>query len=184
MKKTPLNFSKFALLIDTSRVDSPCRGEFGTWDIRFVDISNGVDNLDYPDKWDATGKVFLDLAFHVQWTRNSEDKQTYAWRLSYDSTSVDSVEIAEAHLLMMKRIAKARQEQIVSPKTFGQFVTLLARGIGVKTFVRRGQPRETTSWRSLSDHYYSSHLVDDLLVHLIDHEIDKHFLSSTRSEVA
>jgi hypothetical protein len=172
VKNTNKPLSNFALIVDDSRIDKT--GEHGVWKLRFADISRGIDAMEYPDKFDATGRMFNGLTVYVQWTR-SEHGKTYAWNFYYDGVDIENVDVAEAHLSMMRRIKKAREQMIVWPATFGQYITLVTRGIGVKTFVRRGERRDNPGWRSLSDHYYIPNNVDNYLSNVIDNEISKHY---------
>jgi hypothetical protein len=177
MKKPAITPAHYALVVDKSRIDTgSCRGEYGTWQFRFVDISKGIDALDYPDKWDATGRLFKDLTVRVQWSREDNvTLRTYAWQFYFDDARVEDVQTAESHLAMMKRIDKARQSMVISPNTFGQFLTLMCLGIGVKTFLTKGERKDNPGWRSLADHYYIGHTVDNYLATLVDHEIARHY---------
>jgi hypothetical protein len=176
--KTPVkhNFADFALVVDKTLIDTrSCSGEYGTWQLRFVNMSKGIDNLDYPDKYDSTGRMFHDLTISVQWTRTEHGK-TYAWRFSYKDADINSIQAAEAHLCMMKRLDKAYRSMVITPQTFGQYATLMVRGIGVKTFVRKGERKDNPGWRSLQDNYYYGHSVDSYLAEYLDSAISQNYL--------
>jgi hypothetical protein len=55
----------------------------------------------------CTGRMFNGLTVRVQWTR-AKHGESYAWQMYFDDVCVESVEVAEAHLAMMRRIDKAR----------------------------------------------------------------------------
>ncbi|RZU28957.1 hypothetical protein BDD14_6543 [Edaphobacter modestus] len=70
------------------------------------------------------------------------------------------------------------------PKTFGEFVTMLLKGLGIKTYITVGEAKSNTPWRLIDDHHHHAHQVDDTLVQLIDSCIDKTYFPEERQKEA
>ncbi|WP_130425373.1 hypothetical protein [Edaphobacter modestus] len=118
MKREPIKFSAMAIRVDPMKIDQRSHGgsHFGVWQLRFVNVSKGVEQIDYPDRYTRTGRAFQDLAFRVQWERDAKVKGTYAHTLYYDGAKVEEVAVAQAHLDMMKKIRSVQDNGLCGPR--------------------------------------------------------------------
>jgi hypothetical protein len=154
---------------------------FGVINLRFVDTTDGLDKLQWISDYTSTGLMFNNLRFRAQWNRDRKDRGVYGWQLHIDNADVNNSRTAEAHLYIMRKIEKVREGFPVRPETFGQFVTLLCLGLGIKTFLRVGERKTGVhSWSSLHEYYYDKNKVGDDLQTLIDREIDQTYFPEER----
>jgi len=84
--------------------------------------------------WDDQ-QCFSDLRFYAQWDRNAAEFRAYGWHLEYDTVTVRTSAAAGRMAKMLRKIESLRDSLPVSPTTFGQYVTLLTAGLGVKLAV-------------------------------------------------
>lgn len=117
-------------------VETDVSNKCGVATLRFVvidqdgRIKNGIDG------WTN------DLIARAQWNLDklspdvrTSDVRTYGWELEYRAPFTVDLRRAETMLKMLRRIAKADASLPVRATTFGQWVVLMCRALGVKDFV-------------------------------------------------
>jgi hypothetical protein len=80
------------------------------------------------------------------------------WEVLYNSLYSVALREAELHVKTLKRIGKICSAMVVRPTTFGQFVALVAQGVGIKRFAR--VEGRSGSWHT--DTRYSFHPLTSL----------------------
>jgi hypothetical protein len=187
MTKEKIEFKNIALYVNPQAIDlnNSCGTPFGVWKVGFVDISQGTDHIKYWDRYSYTGRRFRHLQFRAQWERDDKNKGVYGYKLSlHIDDTFEYSEDAQALVDILKRVEKARQNLLVYPATFGQYVTLMCNALGVKRFVYPTEPREEKRWSSLDNYYHVSSKADEFLGRMLDNKIGDTYYSDDRQKTA
>ena len=185
MEKQKIDFKNIALYVNPQTIDlTQSHGSpFGVWMVGFVDISQGTDNIKFFDRYSYTGRRFRHLKFRAQWERDDKNRGVYGHRLSlHVDDTFEYSEDALALVDILKRVEKARQNLIIQPTTFGQYVTLMCDALGVKRFVYPTEPRTEKRWCSLDNFYHVNAKVDDLLGMMLDSKINDTYFPADRQK--
>lgn len=97
---------------------------------------------------------FANLIFrcYISW-HDGQAFRADAWEILYDSMYSTGLREAELMVKTLKRIGRISDKLVVRPLTFGQYVAMIAAGLGIKRFVRmRGASR---GWHNENDYYFS-----------------------------
>jgi hypothetical protein len=106
-------------------------GKCGVATLRFVVIDKDGQIRNGIDGWTN------DLIARAQWNLDkvSEGVRTYGWELEYRAPFAVDLRRAEQMVKTLRRIAKADASLPIRATTFGQWVVLICRALGVKTLV-------------------------------------------------
>jgi hypothetical protein len=186
--KEKIEYSKIALRINPAQIDlrSSFGDHYGTWDLGFVSFDGDVEQLDYPDRYTVTGRAFSDLTLHAQWERDNKARGTYAWRLGYRNADVHSVDVATAHLEVLKKATWAHHGDEPYNKTYGQYVVSMCRKLGIKHYLTVGEVKDAShhTWRTLSERYHTAHKMGDALAQMIDSRIAQTYFEDSKQKTA
>ena len=84
---------------------------------------------------------FRGLAFSCQWDSNVPIAETYAWKLSYRNVGVVELKRARRMAEMLEKIQSVEKSLPSPPRSFGEYVSLMAKGLEFNSDVmafRRG----------------------------------------------
>lgn len=183
-----LDLKNVALYVNPKQMDLSSYGgsNFGVWHLNFVDITAGEDNARYFDRYSFTGRHFRHLRFRAQWERDEKAKGVYGQRLQISAgDDIERVEEAEAIVNILKKARKVEDNFIVRPVTFGQYVTLMCNGLGIKKFILpTEEQKEGYKWSDLEGYYNRLHKADEFLGRVIDSKIDETYFPEERQKVA
>ena len=121
-----MDATEYAIFIDPKAVK--LRDHFGGLEISIVRIieHGAVRNPGADDPFD-------NLVFSAQWDRDDQSEHTYGWDVRYrDIYSVEKND-AERMVKMFRRLERINERFPVRPTSFGQYVSLTASGLGIKT---------------------------------------------------
>ena len=183
MAPKKIDFKNTALYLNPHTMDmsSHSGSHYGVWTLSFVDISKGIDGAQYFDRYSVTGLRLRNLRFRAQWERDQKEKGVYGYRLQiHGLDDIERVEDAMALVDILKRVEKVRNNLLVQPTTFGQYVALMCNGLGVKKFIYPTERRTESRWSNIDQYYHQSAKVDDFLVRMIDRKIDETYFPEER----
>ena len=133
---------RYAVLVNPVTLDRDGM-ESGFYKLHIVKVENEQPRNCSHTAWDNTEeRIFDDLTFRLyfSWTNGEWHAEMYEYL--YDGVgSVDSQRI-ETLSKGLKKCSKVYSGFPVQPKSFGQFVSLMAAGLGVKEIIRES-PSET-----------------------------------------
>lgn len=138
----------YAILIDDRAVKTEkYHASFASLEIRIVRIiENG--GLRNPGSEDS----FNDLVFQCQWDTEKNFNVTYGWEAVYkDVFRVDHSD-AKRMFKTLQKIETISEGFAVRPVTFGQYVTLNAYALGIKT--ARKESRDSARSSSYAENHY------------------------------
>ena len=181
--KQSIDFKNIALYLNPHNIDlsSHSGSHYGVWTLHFVDITKGIDAVQYWDRYSYTGRRVRNLRFRAQWERDHKEKGVYGNRLQiHGQDEIEYVEDALALVDILKRVEKVRQNLLIQPTTFGQYVALMCNGLGIKKFVYPTEQREVRTWSGIDQYYHQCAKADELLVRMIDREVEKTYFPEDR----
>ncbi len=164
---------RFAVLIDAPKLDTSYNSMGSIWELEIVRIDPGKeeprncarDNWDRPEE-----RIFDDMKIrcYVSWY----DGKFTAQPSGVEYRNVYSVDMNCVKILSdgLKRVGKIVESFPCQPETFGQYVCLVASGLGVKEMIRKS-PHESRQCGSMYSDYQwqtlpltsAQRVIDDLL---------------------
>lgn len=152
---------QYALLIQGSDLKMNMTSGIGTLRVPIVRLEDGGRKVRNPGSDDP----FEDLQFSCQWDLEKNLDRTYGWDVTYrDVYSVDSGD-AERMVKVFRHIEKVRNRFAVTPTTFGQFVALIAHGLGIEVAKRE-------SCRQAHSSSYDENVYNDFTLQQAQYAID------------
>lgn len=146
--------TRFAILLRPVKLDYDGM-ESGFYKLHVVKVENDQPRNCSHSAWpDENERIFDDLTFRLYFSWRDGEFHAEMYEYLYDN--VGSVDGARCETLSkgLKKCAKARDAFQINPASFGQFVTLMAAGLGVKEIIREspGEKRRNASgWAMYSD---------------------------------
>jgi hypothetical protein len=122
---------------------------------------------------DDTQAMFADLSFRCQASPDMNDGKPYAYDLCYRHVHTVDTGRCERMLKTLRRIDKAGEKFPVRPETFGQFVAMHCRALGVMKVARC---TGDNGWHNESSHQFW--LANDIQW-LVDGQVNE-FLTANR----
>lgn len=121
--------TEYAIFIDPKSLR--LRDGFGGLEISIVRITEeGVRNPSTDDPFD-------NLVISAQWDRDDHSERTYGWDVRYRNVFAVDKQDAERMVKMFRRIERVEKKFPVWPTSFGQYVSLMAQGLGIRSARRR-----------------------------------------------
>jgi hypothetical protein len=133
----------YAILVNRRQVKL---SDYGTFQASIVQVEDNG-GLRNPD----SDHEFSDLVFSCQWDTTKSDP-TYAWAISYRDIYRVDLHNAERMFKTLRKVSTLGKRFPVEPTTFGQFVALSARALGIKT--GRKESRRSAGSSSYSENSY------------------------------
>jgi hypothetical protein len=113
----------YALLINSRTIKNS--SDYGQFSLQIIQVENG--KIRNPGSDDA----FDNLEFSAQWDSRHLTDTTYAWQVSYRDVFRVELDNARRMVKTLEKVDKLRAKFPVQPNTFGQYVALVAAGLGL-----------------------------------------------------
>ena len=155
---------------DGQAIDDHTTRDIGTLSLRFVTVRKNEGGFDEVRNPSYENETYSDLELHTQW--NTERTETYSATCTYGDSVYYKTPYrvgrheAECMLKMLKRIKQVEAKFPIHPASFGQWVVLLCKGLGIKRLcVVAGNSR---GWHNENSHTFhpiaeAQHKIDDAI---------------------
>lgn len=182
--------TRFAVMIEAPKLDTSYGASGSIWELQVVRVDAAKEaprNCDR-DNWERPEeRIFEDLAIrcYVSWY----DGKFAAQQFSVEYKNVYSVDMNCVKILFagLQRVQKTIDSFPVRPESFGQFVCLLATGLGVKEMIRKSPHAERQGRSSSYSDYQWQVLAIASAQRIIDELLDaakEQMFPSATAEVA
>lgn len=153
------NRETIGVLIDSKPINRD--RQYGTIRLNLVRVDG--EKITNPD-WESP---FCDLQFNAQWDASDPEKPVYGWDIEYRQPYGVSLPRARKMYKTLRTIERAREKFPVTPLTFGQYVSLISKALGIKYIVRETEGLRDGNYSSGKHQIlkidYVQGFVDDLI---------------------
>ncbi len=139
---------KLAVHVGHVKADYNYGSQVFEYGIVTIDAQSRVRNCSdlYPETAD-----FYDLRFRCQVSKGIDELKPFAYSCEYRGVYSVGLREAERMIRVLRKIAKAEDKFLVRPTTFGQYVSMLARALGITEVVQDGQGN---GWHDETEHVF------------------------------
>jgi hypothetical protein len=120
--------SDIFLFVDPDQFTSD--NTYGHFEVGFRKFTFGR-NARFPDY----ESCFHGLTFSCQWDSNLPVGETYAWNVRYRNVGVVELKRAQHMAEMLEKIQRAEKSLPSRPRSFGEYVAVMTKGLGLKSDV-------------------------------------------------
>jgi hypothetical protein len=172
--RTQKEKTRYAVLIEAPKVDRSYGSSGAFWELNVVRIDAAKESPRNcaRDSWERPEeRMFDDLNIRCYYSWYDDKFQAHSYTVEYKN--VYSVDLNCAEILMggLKRVQKIVSAFPVQPESFGQFVCLVAAGLGVKECVRK---HPATDGRRNGNGMYSDYTWQVLPIGSAQRIVDEH----------